>query len=179
MLLIAAEARGADEWHLHDEAVVVVPEPELVDHLTWTPARRSWRSTGPDGIPCMDEPDPRDERRLRLPPLRGQGGAQGRTRAEVDEVISWLTGFDAAELARHLAQETSFADFFAAARLNPRMSEIGGSVCGVKVQEVPDPLMRQIRCLDKLVDELAKGCPMDRILRGTSAGHGAGGLRTS
>lgn len=90
---------------------------------------------------------------------------KGRSRAEVDEVITWLTGFDDAELQRHLADETSFEDFFAAASLNPNAELITGSVCGVKVQEVDDPLMRQIRYLDKLVDELAKGRPMEKILR--------------
>lgn len=90
---------------------------------------------------------------------------KGRSRAEVDEVITWLTGFDDAELRRHLAEETTFEDFFAAASLNPNAELITGSVCGVKVQEVDDPLMRQIRYLDKLVDELAKGRPMEKILR--------------
>lgn len=90
---------------------------------------------------------------------------KGRSQAEVDEVITWLTGFDAMELERHLAAETTFEDFFAAASLNPGVSLITGSVCGVKVQEVEDPLMRKIRYLDKLVDELAKGRPMEKILR--------------
>lgn len=90
---------------------------------------------------------------------------KGRTRAEVDEVIRWLTGFDQATLDEHLAQGTTFQDFFAAADLNPAVSLITGSVCGVKVQEVEDPLMRRIRYLDKLVDELAKGRPMSKVLR--------------
>jgi hypothetical protein len=90
---------------------------------------------------------------------------KGRTQAEVDQVIEWLTGFDEATLRRHLDDETTFADFFAAATLNPRVDQITGSVCGVKVQEVEDPLMRQIRYLDKLVDELAKGRPMEKVLR--------------
>lgn len=92
---------------------------------------------------------------------------KGRTTAELDEVIRWLTGFDETELNRHLADETTFEDFFAAAQLNPNASLITGSVCGVKVQEVQDPLMRQIRYLDKLVDELARGRPMDKVLRAT------------
>ena len=91
---------------------------------------------------------------------------KGRTEAELQEVIEWLTGFDPATLQSHLANETTFADFFAAADLNPNVTLITGSVCGVKVQEVPDPLMRQIRYLDKLVDELAKGRPMEKVLRG-------------
>lgn len=90
---------------------------------------------------------------------------KGRTRAEVDEVIRWLTGFDQATLQRHLDEGTTFEDFFAEASLNPAVSLITGSVCGVKVQEVEDPLMRRIRYLDKLVDELAKGKAMDRVLR--------------
>jgi hypothetical protein len=90
---------------------------------------------------------------------------KGRTQAEVDEVIAWLTGFDEAELRAHLEQETTFEDFFAAATLNPHVDQITGSVCGVKVQEVEDPLMRRIRYLDKLVDELAKGRPMEKVLR--------------
>jgi hypothetical protein len=90
---------------------------------------------------------------------------KGRTREEVDEVIEWLTGFDAAQLQAHLDAGTTFEEFFAAARLNPRVDQITGSVCGVKVQEVEDPLMRQIRYLDKLVDELAKGRPLEKVLR--------------
>ena len=90
---------------------------------------------------------------------------KGRTQAEIDEVIRWLTGFDQATLERHLADETTFADFFAAADLNPAAELITGSVCGVKVQEVEDPLMRQVRYLDKLVDELAQGRPMEKVLR--------------
>jgi len=91
---------------------------------------------------------------------------KGRTREEVDEVIEWLTGFDAAQLQAHLDDGTTFEEFFAAASLNPHVDQITGSVCGVKVQEVEDPLMRQIRYLDKLVDELAKGRPMSKVLRG-------------
>jgi hypothetical protein len=90
---------------------------------------------------------------------------KGRTRDELDEVIEWLTGFDEPALTRHLDAGTTFEDFFAAARLNPHASLITGSVCGVRVQEVEDPLMRRIRYLDKLVDELAKGKPMEKILR--------------
>ena len=90
---------------------------------------------------------------------------KGRTQAELDEVIEWLTGFDDAALRSHLEQETTFEDFFADATLNPHVDQITGSVCGVKVQEVEDPLMRRIRYLDKLVDELAKGRPMEKVLR--------------
>lgn len=90
---------------------------------------------------------------------------KGRSQAEVDEVIQWLTGFDKATLQGHLDQGTTFQDFFAAAELNPAADLITGSVCGVKVQDVDDPLMRRIRYLDKLVDELARGRPMSRVLR--------------
>lgn len=90
---------------------------------------------------------------------------KGRTQAEVDQVIEWLTGFGAKDLAAHLDSRATFEEFFAAANINPNVSLITGSVCGVKVQEVEDPLMQQIRFLDKLVDELAKGRPMEKILR--------------
>lgn len=90
---------------------------------------------------------------------------KGRTREEVDEVIRWLTGYDQAALEEHLQQGSTFEEFFAAATLNPRVDQITGSVCGVKVQEVEDPLMQRIRFLDKLVDELAKGRPMEKVLR--------------
>ena len=90
---------------------------------------------------------------------------KGRTKDELDEVIEWLTGYDEDELQARLDDGTTFETFFAEADLNPNVTLITGSVCGVKVQEVEDPLMRQIRYLDKLVDELAKGRPMDKVLR--------------
>ena len=90
---------------------------------------------------------------------------KGRTQAELDEVIEWLTGFDEIELRRHLGEETTFEDFFAAARLNPLASSITGTVCGIRVEDVEDPLMQKIRYLDKLVDELARGKKMASILR--------------
>jgi len=90
---------------------------------------------------------------------------KGRTKAELDQVIEWLTGFDEPELAAHLTAGTTFEDFFAAARLNPNASLITGVVCGVRVEQVDDPLMQKIRYLDKLVDELAKGRSMDKVLR--------------
>lgn len=90
---------------------------------------------------------------------------KGRTREELDEVIRWLTGFDDLTLRRHLDEGTTFADFFAEATLPAEASLITGSVCGVKVHEVEDPLMRRIRYLDKLVDELAKGRPVTKVLR--------------
>jgi len=90
---------------------------------------------------------------------------KGRTQAELHEVIEWLTGFDEAELHRHLDNGTTFEEFFAAARLNPLASSITGSICGIRVEEVEDPLMQKIRYLDKLVDELAKGKAMEKVLR--------------
>ena len=90
---------------------------------------------------------------------------KGRTNDELDQVIRWLTGFDESALGRHLAKGTTFEDFFADARLNPNASLITGVVCGVRVEDVDDPLMQKIRYLDKLVDELAKGKPMVKILR--------------
>jgi hypothetical protein len=91
---------------------------------------------------------------------------KGRTKADLDQVIGWLTGFDESELSGHLAAGTTFEGFFADARLNPNALSITGVVCGVRVEAIDDPLMQKIRYLDKLVDELAKGKPMDKILRG-------------
>ncbi len=91
---------------------------------------------------------------------------KGRTRAEVDEVISWLTGYSQKELEEKLEAKENFEDFFAnAPRLNPSRSLITGTICGVRIEEIEDPLMREVRYLDKLVDELAKGRPMEKILR--------------
>ena len=90
---------------------------------------------------------------------------KGRTKAELHQVIEWLTGFDEDDLAAHLEAGTTFEQFFADARLNPNASSITGTVCGIRVEEVEDPLMQRIRYLDKLVDELAKGRPMEKILR--------------
>ncbi len=91
---------------------------------------------------------------------------KGRTEDELDAVICWLTGYQEAELARHLAAGTTFADFFAGSRLNPNAALITGVVCGVRVETIEDPLMQQIRYLDKLVDELAKGRGLEKVLRG-------------
>ncbi len=90
---------------------------------------------------------------------------KGRSKKELHQVIHWLTGHTEASLKKHLVKKTTFEDFFAVARMNPKSKLITGSVCGVKVQEVTDPLMRKIRYLDKLVDELAKGRPLDKVLR--------------
>ncbi len=91
---------------------------------------------------------------------------KGRTKAEVDEIILWLTGFSAAGLQAQLETRTDFETFFAEApALNPDRAKITGTVCGVRVEEVAEPLMREIRYLDKLIDELAKGRAMGKILR--------------
>jgi hypothetical protein len=90
---------------------------------------------------------------------------KGRTQDELDAVICWLTVFDRADLERHLAAGTTFEDFFAAAPMNPNAGLITGVVCGVRVETIEDPLMQQIRYLDKLVDELAKGRALAKVLR--------------
>ena len=90
---------------------------------------------------------------------------KGRSKAELDQVIEWLTGFDESALERHLQDETTFEDFFADAHLNAHVDQIKGVVCGVRVEDIDDPLMQKIRYLDKLVDELAKGKAMDKVLR--------------
>jgi hypothetical protein len=91
---------------------------------------------------------------------------KGRTKKELDEVICWLTGYSPQTLAKQIEQRTDFETFFnEAPALNPNASKITGTICGVRIQEIEDPLMRKIRYLDKLVDELAKGRPMEKILR--------------
>ncbi|MDY0252971.1 MAG: DUF2200 domain-containing protein [Tenuifilaceae bacterium] len=91
---------------------------------------------------------------------------KGRTKAEVDEIIFWLTGYDESSFQNHLDNKTNFENFFAQApQINPNVSKITGVVCGVRVENIEDKLMQQIRYLDKLVDELAKGKPMEKILR--------------
>ena len=88
-----------------------------------------------------------------------------RTEAELVKVISWLTGFDSKTLKAHIKKQTTFRDFFKAAKIHPNAKLISGSICGVKIAEIKDPLMKKIRYMDKLVDELAKGRPMEKILR--------------
>ena len=92
--------------------------------------------------------------------------AKGRTRQEVDDVICWLTGYSASALAEQIERKTDIETFFGEApALHPHAVKITGVICGVRIEEIEDPLMRKIRYLDKLVDELAKGRPMERILR--------------
>lgn len=89
-----------------------------------------------------------------------------RTKEEVDRIICWLTGYDRAGLLRQIEADHDFETFFAQApRFHPNSTLIKGVVCGVRVEEVEDPLMQKIRYLDKLIDELARGKPMDKILR--------------
>jgi hypothetical protein len=91
---------------------------------------------------------------------------KGRTKQEVDEVICWLTGYSPQMLATQIKQRKDFEAFFSEApSLHANASKITGVICGVRIEEIEDPLMRKIRCLDKLVDELAKGRPMEKILR--------------
>lgn len=91
---------------------------------------------------------------------------KNRTKDEVDQIIRWLTGYDQAGLEKQLQQENDFETFFAQApAINPNVSLIKGVVCGVRIEEIEDPLMQKIRYLDKLIDELAKGKAIDKILR--------------
>ncbi|HVL69778.1 MAG TPA: DUF2200 domain-containing protein [Vicinamibacterales bacterium] len=91
---------------------------------------------------------------------------KGRTQREVDEVICWLTGYSPRALAEQIEAKKDFETFFdEAPALNPQASKITGAICGVRIAEIEDPLMRNIRYLDKLVDELARGRPMEKILR--------------
>ncbi|WP_442796127.1 DUF2200 domain-containing protein [Pelobium manganitolerans] len=99
------------------------------------------------------------------PALLAKVQRKGRTQAELDEVIEWLTGYTAAETAKLVARGTSYQEFFAHARLNPNASLIKGTICGYKIEEIENELTCQVRYLDKLVDELAKGKAMDKILR--------------
>jgi hypothetical protein len=95
---------------------------------------------------------------------------KGRTKAEVDEIIRWLTGYSQKQLDKQIDTRTDFTGFFASApAMNEARTQIKGVVCGVRVEEVAEPLMREIRYLDKLIDELAKGKAMEKILRSASA----------
>lgn len=91
---------------------------------------------------------------------------KGRTKAELDDIIFWLTGYNTQTLQKHIDDKTDFETFFARApQINPNVSKITGVICGYRVEEIEDQLMQKIRYLDKLVDELAKGKAMDKILR--------------
>ncbi len=93
---------------------------------------------------------------------------KGRTEAELHEVIEWLTGFDEKTLRRLLEEDVTFATFFERASLNPNAKLITGTICGYRIEDIANPLTRQARYLDKLVDELAKGRKMEKILRGAA-----------
>jgi hypothetical protein len=91
---------------------------------------------------------------------------KNRTKAEVDEIIFWLTGYDEQTLQKHIDEKTNFEDFFAQApQINPNASKITGVICGYRIEEIEDPLVQKVRYLDKLIDELAKGKTMEKILR--------------
>src|SRR5687767_4801842 len=90
---------------------------------------------------------------------------KGRTKEEVDEIIYWLTGYGQKALQEHLDNKTDFETFFSKAHINPNVSKITGVICGYRVEEIEDKLMQQIRYLDNLVDELAKGKTLEKILR--------------
>lgn len=91
---------------------------------------------------------------------------KGRTKAEVDEIITWLTGYSIEELKSEIKKETDFESFYAnAPKMNPKRELITGIICGMRVEEIKEPTMQSIRYLDKLIDELAKGRPMEKILR--------------
>jgi len=90
---------------------------------------------------------------------------KGQTRGDLDKVIRWLTGFTQSELDQKVADEVTFEDFFASATLNPNAAQIKGVICGVRVEEISDPLIQKVRYLDKLVDELSNGKSLEKILR--------------
>ncbi len=90
---------------------------------------------------------------------------KGRTKSELHQVISWLLGYDEKALQKHLDNKTTFEEFFTKAKINPDASKITGVVCGYRVEEIEDKMTRELRYLDKLIDELAKGRPMEKILR--------------
>ncbi len=90
---------------------------------------------------------------------------EDRSEEELIKVISWLTGFDSKQIKTHLKKQSTFKEFFKAAKINSKAKLITGSICGVKIEEIEDPLMKKIRYMDKLVDELAKGRPIEKILR--------------
>jgi len=90
---------------------------------------------------------------------------KGRTKEELDHVIKWLTGFTQKQIDKHIVERTSFDAFFTAANLHPNAILINGTICGYRIEEIEDPLTKKVRYLDKLVDELAKGKKMEKILR--------------
>lgn len=91
---------------------------------------------------------------------------KGRTQEELNATLTWLTGYSETELTQHVQQGTTLEDFFAGATMNPHVDAIKGVVCGVRVEEIEDPLMQKIRWMDKIVDELARGKALEKVLRG-------------
>lgn len=124
-----------------------------------------------DGIVVKEPPPGTEERVAKMtfasvyPHLVKKVEKKGRTLKELHQVIEWLTGYDEATLQSLLESEVDFETFFKRCRLNPKAKLITGVVCGYRVEEIKSPLLRQVRCLDKLVDELAKGKKMEKILR--------------
>jgi hypothetical protein len=121
-----------------------------------------------DGMPGTSQHDDRIASmvfRTVYPHYAAKVERKGRTREELHEVIRWLTGFDEPKLQRHLDHDTTFEEFFAEARLHPNADKVTGVICGYRIEEIENPLTRKVRILDKLVDELAKGRKMDKILR--------------
>ncbi len=94
---------------------------------------------------------------------------KGRTKAELDQVIEWLTGFDKTQIQKFIQNEATFGTFFSNATLNPKAHLITGMICGYRIEDIKNPLTKQVRYLDKLVDELAKGRAMEKVLRGDAA----------
>jgi len=124
----------------------------------------------------MSDSDPQNERIAKMsfasvyPLYLAKVEKKGRTKAELDQVIHWLTGFDNKQLLQVIKENASFEIFFQRASLNPNASLITGVICGYRVEDIEDPLTRKVRYLDKLVDELAKGRKMEKILRGSGDG---------
>jgi hypothetical protein len=104
---------------------------------------------------------------------------KGRSKAELHQVIEWLTGFDEAVLQKHIADKVTFEQFFDDARINPNAHLVTGVICGYRVEDIENPLTQKVRYLDKLVDELAKGRKMEKILRGQFAPASAAQLQVS
>lgn len=151
-------ARPARQTDLQNDAAGAMVEPELpvlsgdqIDHEDVTVTTHRIYTTSVASV---------------YPHYVAKAERKGRTQAEVDQIITWLTGHTAQSLAKELDAETDFETFFASApRLNPDRSLIKGVVCGVRVEEVEEDTMREIRYLDKLIDELAKGKSIEKILR--------------
>ena len=159
------------------ESTFRTPRDILVEDLQ-RPHRAARQRRGTFGVdgdpeqPCCSE-EPMDSHRVFkmsfasvYPHYLQKAEKKGRTKAELDEVICWLTGYSSKELARLIVQQRDFETFFSGApSLHPNATKITGVICGVRIEEIEHPLMRKIRYLDKLVDELAKGRPMEKILR--------------